>query len=786
MKTKKNLLAFAISALSIASVLGFSQASLAERYELEEIIVTAQKREQNLQDVPVSVSVVGGDFMDSVGIKSIQDLSYSVPSLRFEMNEQPSTALSLSIRGMQSSNLNAANESAVGIFVDGMFVSRGGIANGELLDIEQIEILKGPQGTLFGKNTQAGALTLRSTMPTNEFEGYAEINHGNFNQEAYKGVVNIPLIDDLLVARIAASSYEKDGYIDNIVLGTKVHNKDREAVKAQLLYTPTETFTARLIADYNTLDESCCVFTYGKATEPYDVNYKTYGAVTALSKDPESTSDDSGILLDLQWDLGFADLKSISGYRKHESQANTRGFNPWNPSQTPWESAESVKSRWEIGFDSSSISQEFNLSGFEDDIMSGLSWVAGLYYYQEDIDYSIGRIFEEGHAQGAFSGMPDHQALFPAESKTTADYDMSTKSMAAFGQVTLDVTEATALTAGLRYTTEDKSTEYTPEFFDFPMSGSVPAIVSGSYNNQHREQIGYNQSLTDNAYSGTLKLQHNFTEDLMAFVSYSRGFKTGSVQAVESTTPRYVVASDGCTYLGDAGVDTGLDSGGDDILRCSQPGSYVFEPEVTDQWELGIRSTWLDGRLTMNATYYDIEITDRQLSLYNATTNVVEAENGGSFYSDGVELDWVYLPASIDGLRLSGSVNYNHAIWGDDVEFPRYKGEREENAPLWTGNLSASYNTALTDSVELNAVVDSSFLGPQQARVEENGSDLSYNGDRFLVAANVGVTIQDDLELSLWCRNCTNEDKFDALAVIGILGKPAEPRTYGVRARYSF
>ena len=236
--------------------------------ELEEITVYAQKRAQSILEVPVSVASYDGDLLDQAQVRDLSDLQQVAPSLVFNSSTGATQSI-MTIRGIGTAGQNSGLEQSVGVFIDGVYRGRPGSALSDFVDIEAVEVLRGPQGTLFGRNTSAGVINVRSKKPSYEQGGHVSISAGDFDYQQIKASVTGPLIEDVLAYRLSATWQERDGYIEDDVTGDEYNNKDRSTVRGQLLWDISEETSLRIMADYTETDEVCCapvpVF-YGPAT----------------------------------------------------------------------------------------------------------------------------------------------------------------------------------------------------------------------------------------------------------------------------------------------------------------------------------------------------------------------------------------------------------------------------------------------------------------------------------------------------------------------------------------
>ncbi len=400
---------------------------------IEEIVVTAQKREQNLQEVPISVSAFSQNFLEETGVDDIYDLTFYTPGLVVESGSNPTYA-QISLRGVGTSGANLGLESSVGVYIDGVFRPRQSSAIQSLYDIERVEVLRGPQGTLFGRNTASGAVQYISVAPQNEFGGYLNADAGEFGFLNLEGAINIPLVDEVLAARISGSWFERDGYVDNLTTGSEINDRDRYSVRGQLLYTPNDTVSLRIIAEYSLQDEACCAATnvFDGPTDSAANFFESIGAIAATggsapplpgipaflpiditlgllasddpffgdptftsrfpngpnqvladrfddfevgqTYDPFARIEEQGISAELTWD--FSDnvtFTSITAYRDYEAQNDVDG------DFAPVDSLNPADNDTEI----TTFSQEFRLSGSLND---KTEFVVGAYYFKQDLD----------------------------------------------------------------------------------------------------------------------------------------------------------------------------------------------------------------------------------------------------------------------------------------------------------------------------------------------------------------------------------------------------------------
>jgi len=312
------------------------------------IIVTANRRAQDVQDIPIAVTAVTPVQLQQQGITDIKTLGAVSASFNIQSSQTESQGTSIRLRGVGTTGNNIGLESAVGVFIDGVYQSRPGVALGELIDVEQVEVLRGPQGTLFGRNTTAGALVVRNKMPNlSEFGGYAEATYGNFDLFNIQGALNAPLIRDQLGIRLTGTYRKRDGYLISAADGSESNNRDRYLVRGQLLWEPTADISIRLIGDYQKTDENCCatvtLSSAGGSTAAQNANLFPGGVqadpaarrlnefpypIDRVSNSQEFLNDVEqwGVSGELIWDFGAAELTVIGSYRDFLGESRQDDF----------------------------------------------------------------------------------------------------------------------------------------------------------------------------------------------------------------------------------------------------------------------------------------------------------------------------------------------------------------------------------------------------------------------------------------------------------------------------
>ncbi len=650
---RKSYLTVALSGLVAVSVIGTS----AHAAELEEIIVTARKTEESLFETPVSVSVLSDEFFEVSGFNEIEEVVRFIPGFDYSPTNT-TRANGTKIRGISTFSFSDGFESSVATVIDGVVMGREAQGFFDLYDIEALEVIKGPQGTLFGKNASAGVVNVRTKRPEFETSGGGDISFGTFNEIKVRGSVTGPLSDNLAY-RITASSNTHDGKVDNALPGNDdVNDKDQKAVRAKLLYRPSDTFEALLTIDAVTEDNACCIATYRTAGAPTDglsflldfalnnvngnvVQLQDGLAAAGITPGPgnrtvaifddriNQESDAAGISLELNWDTNWGEFTSITAYRDWEidefNEADQLSFSD-------------VNNRNGTVSDSEQWSQEIRLNG---SISDTTTFVAGLYYFDQHI-YADGTVFVE-------LALP-----FPPffNVATNAVRAVDTRSVALFGEFTFDLSDEFSLIVGGRYTDEELDAEYSrvarPLIPAFPFQSNFGPDFSGA------------QTVSDTNFSGRAILRYTPNDNNMIYLSYSEGYKGPGIDVAESANP----------------------------LAVAEPGGLpVLDPEIPELLELGFKTRLLDNRLALNLTLFDQTVNDLQTisTDANAVTRNLSIDE---VVSQGIEADFIW--SATDALTLTASATYLDVEVEKFTDNPALEGapyrDVPETAYSFTGN----------------------------------------------------------------------------------------------------
>lgn len=742
----------------------------AQSAELGELIITAQKRPENVQDVPISITAVSGEELESAGVTSFRDLAALVPSLRFE-NSNNSRNSTVSLRGIGNSGANPGIEYSVGIFLDGVYLPGPSILQGDLVDISTIEVLRGPQGTLYGRNTPVGAVNINTRAPQQDFEALVTGGVGNYELRALRGYIGGGLSEDL-AARVTFWGRSRDGYIDNIATGEDVGSYDGVGGRLRALWTPRDDLLVNVVAYYSNA-ESTTAFENLDPTAPYGVATPGFLAATsALGIDylnltsgdlvvqaddvtnDEATSYGASINAALDFAAGHT-LTSITAW-----DFNIGDGDPYAADGLP-QSVARLSEHGEI----ESFSQELRLAS---PVGGFMEYLAGLYLYRQTYDFRS-QIQIGPHANRVFP-FPSGPAMFvPGETQFTAAA-LEAESAALFGTLRFNVTEALRFSLGGRYVWEDKEGEINHTV----SPGASPALMAALGPNL----IGA-VARSEEKFTWLVNAQYDLTPDVMAFASVATGYKAGGFNA-----------------------------------RRQSPGTPTqFEPESSIDYQFGIKSELFDRRLRFNLSLFHMVLSDFQESIINPVTRSgFLTGNAGERRVQGVEIDFAALAA--ESLTFSGGVTYLDAEFTDYSNGPCYTGRPSDgsvpgtcnyngmtpsNSPTWKVNLSADYERPLTSQMKLEARLNLQYTSATM--LDAFLDPRAEQGAMTLVNANIGISFGENWRAMLWGRNLTDEIYYQRIvpmplapfvsaggtsAAQGFNGIYAEPRTFGVELSYRY
>jgi outer membrane receptor protein involved in Fe transport len=784
-----------------------------ESRTIENIIVTAQKRVQSLQDVPIAVTAVSEQLLRDTGVKDIKDLTILTPGLLVTStsNESVTTAR---IRGIGTVGDNPGLESSVGVVIDGVYRPRNGVGFGDLGELERIEVLKGPQGTLFGKNTSAGVINVVTKKPQFDFESDVALTAGNYGALEGEASITGP-ISESVAGRLFVASRERDGFLD-IDRGsgprTEPEDNDRKyyTVRGQLLLQPTDALDIRFIGDYSKREENCCAAPQVELTPVAGVltvlNLLQPGSVTnpADPFDREAHSNrstaqdvtDRGASLEVNWDLNAlqgATLTSVTAWRDWKTI---------NGQDADFTTVDILYRDPDGDFANEfrQLSEEVRLAGETD----RLSWLVGAFYAGEKLDSRnqliLGNQFFSYYnllLSGALSSFPAN--AWPGGSGTRDVYEQDSTSWALFTNNSIRFTDALELTLGVRYTNESKDldTRYfnehngvgcsilrgVPAFVNNAAAATIFGIGCATFDDPIYNNVSTSQSLDENEWSGTAKLAYRFSDDVMAYASYARGYKASGFNLDRERN-------------GDSRFGPGSGNPG----AASIDVNTSFDKELVDSYEVGLKTQWANNSLLLNVAAFYQDYTDFQLNTFTGIQFVVTSLP--KVNSQGVDLDLVwYTP--LEQLSIQGGVTYADTQiedFGPAAAF--FRPEREDDrlsfAPEWSGSLAATFEQPIGTNLMLRANVGMKYMSEYNT-----GSNLDprKKQDAYsLVNARLGFgSSSERWMIEAWAQNLTDEEYYQVAFDGTLQGSSAgavptstidaflgAPRTYGVTARFKF
>ena len=825
-----------------AVVAGVVSTGLAQA-AIDEIVVTANKREQSLQDVPVSVSVTSGETIQRAAIVDIIDLQTSVPSLRVNQL-QSSAQTNFTIRGYGNGANNPGIEPAVAVYIDGVPRSRSASALADLPSVERIEVLSGPQSTLFGKNASAGVISVSTLMPNDSFGGMIEATGGNYGAGIVKGTVTGPL-SDTLSYRLSASDNSSDGYGTNITTGTGVNERNRSAVRGQLLFEPSDDLAIRVIADYNEIDEICCAasgLVYGGATQVAAGIALQQGNATApidpwarnsnMNITPSNKLEGKGISIQIDKDLDYATLTSITSSRRQSLDSDFDA--DFSPADLLGENR--------VDYDIKTFTQELRLTSTTD---GDLQWMVGLFHTDEEVDSE--RTLKYGTDIFPFADFLIGTAL-PGGLTTVG----TLLTLSGAIQAEIAATGNTALAALLAPTAnpaDQLAYLVGGNAMGVNLAAGIPALVSSWYvpgsglldesflmegvATSVFTQLDYN--LGDKT---TVTLGLNYTEDKKTVVSAvviddpfaALPLAGGPLDALTGLQlvppfPAYggdadesgVFKSDDLTHtlriaydMNDfvtvyASHSTGFKASSVNLsVDGRTPGNRAADPEEATNVEAGIKTSFDNGYL--NIAYFEQTIEGFQSNVFGGTG--FNLTNAGEETHKGFELDSMF--ALSENLAVGVSAMYIDAIYDSflngtcdttGLAEPEYacpagqrtldlSGRSPAGIHQLSYNINATYNFAVSAGVD--GFVRVEYLHEKDVRLADLIPFSIANRGSDNLNASLGFSSDNGgWDAMLWGRNLTDHKSlisaFPTPAQPGSFsGYPNAPRTYGLTLRKNF
>lgn len=814
---------------------------------LEEIVVTATRRAQNIQDIPIAVTAVTQTQLERQGVDDIGELGNVSASFNLQSSQSESQGTSIRLRGVGTTGNNIGLESAVGVFIDGVYQSRPGIALGELVDLEAVEVLRGPQGTLFGRNTTAGALVIKSAKPEfGEYGGFLNSTVGNFSAFNVQGGINIPASDSLAL-RITGAHRQRDGFIETTRAdGGDSHDRDRFMLRGQALWEPNSNVSVRLIADYQETDERCCAAVTLSASPALDEAtrqrlFPALGFEDSLearrfnSSVFENDIEQKGFSAEVNWDLGGPTLTYIGSYR--DFLGNTRQ-DEFNNSLQYSVSGATFPPGTPPTFDAiETTTHELRLQG---DAFDGrLDWMVGAYYADEQIEelasLGLGADFSTSVSAANFgnpgvlslisaggnffsNGGNNPATFVPISSEgafATNRYTQDAESASVFTHLIFSATDNLDLTLGLRYVDDTKRGVYDQLAANnnaclagLSLAGALGADPAGVSAALAPFGPAVQGLLTSPAAvnAGVFINCFPFAAPALgiSFLPAEYDQEFNDEELIYTLQAGYKTDSDMLIY---AGFTHGYKAGGFNLDSTAAAGGAEpsFASEIIDSFELGIKSTLFDGRMRANAALFYAEMEDFQVLEFTGTQ--FQTFNVDDVSSKGVEVELVN--AFTDALTGDFAVTYTDATYGSNCDrggtvLPALGlcDSQLTNAPEWVmvagltyeGQLGGTDWTMLTN---VGARYESDRRTSTRPRTTAGGQitgDVPFDVQDSSTKVNVRVGFthpNDRFTLELWAVNITDEITRGITFNTPLQGASrsaflADPRTYGATARFKF
>jgi iron complex outermembrane recepter protein len=716
---------------------------------IEEVMVTARRRSENMQEIPVSVTAFTSSDIAEIGISDISHISELTPNLLILPNSGGNDGALICMRGLCRTDFTITEDPMVGVYVDGIYVGKSIGSLFDVAELERVEVLRGPQGTLYGKNTLGGAVILHTRKPTGELGGKATVTVGNYNRLDTKGYIEFP-VNDQLAANVSFLTKNRDPFVKNS-LGDDRWDEDNQALHGAMYWTPSEKLSVNYAYDRQkkreqpmasqlTSASGWLAAMYGQDVRPHrEDNVSTFGA-------SHSNIDLSAHGLTIEYELDnigtFEDLavKSISGYRKVENDL----LNNATGASSPFIYNNDI-------FDYDALTQEVQLTGTA---FTGLfDFVVGVFYFNEQGDYS------------------NEQEIDAFASHVVLNTEIDNTSKAVFSEITAHLTDKLDLSVGIRYTEEDREQNHT--LIDLN-SGFV---VMDTYNQTYLgapEQIP--TTITESNVSPRLSANYQWNDNLMTFATYARGFKSGGFNARANTPLQW--------------------------------GPY--DDMQVDSYELGVKSNWLKNRVQFNMTAFHQNLSDMQAQVNAVDPGNTQGgfsiviQNAAEATIAGAEAELIL--RVVDGLDISAGYGYIDAQYDTFNSFDINTGSVSDIAddrafefsPKNSYNLSLNYTVpSFTSAGTLRARLDWSGTSKIYVTPKISGND-DINQDSYDLL-NTRITFDDValgdgiLAVSIWGKNITDEEYkiggFEVDAGGGArvgTNQWGEPRTFGIDVTYRF
>lgn len=713
---------------------------------IEDIEVTARHRTEKAQDVPTALTVVTGTQLEDTGTFTLPQLQHQVPNMvNYDSNPRNS---SIAIRGIGVTSAQDGLDTSVGVYVDNVYLGRPGMALDDLIDISRIEVLRGPQGTLFGRNASAGALNITTNEPSFTPGATAEFSLGNYFYNQERGTVTGPVATGKVAASLTGYNTLRDGILPNDKVGGADNSIGRQGLRGQILLTPSDDVTIRLISEYG-LERDSANVSVVSAVLPSSLSRAPAALATAgwtpvvnlnatsINSPQNMSTTQGGSSAEVDWNPGPVNFTSITAYRFWD-------FNPLQDSDsTPLDILQVNVARtkdWQT-------SQEFRLAS---PTGTALDWQTGVFLYHQTLvdNYILNQYGNSATAYyTALNGTP---TVIAPGSRYLDLVHVTSDSAALFGQATYHLTNQWSLTGGLRDTADQRD-------------GTAHSSVTGTIPTSLTPAINVNKTIASNNVSGSGGINYQINPNVLAYFTYGNGYKAGGLN-LDSAVPA-----------------VGLE----------------IKPEINNTWELGYKSTLLDRHLILNLDTYLTLLSNYQANIAPLNGAKSYLTNIGNIRARGFEFDTTYLP--IENVKLGFNGDYNEATYTSyrNAQCPAeaapatvcdLTGKRAFEAPRWIANFIGEYDHDFGDNIEGYFIGQYSWTTGFYGAADD--SKYEWQKNYGVLNLRVGARVDDDkYDLALWVNNVLDKKYFTQLAVgsFGFAsGQLGDPLTFGVTARANF
>lgn len=778
-KVKKSLNPIALSLALACSGSGLAYAAEQEskssedeeKLAIEVVTITARHKVESLQSTPIAVSAFGEDQIKEDRIVGLEDISGKVPG--FQMNAYNASEPELFMRGIGSDVESAGAAAAIGMYIDGVYISRGTSAAMDLYDLQSVEVLRGPQGTLYGKNVVGGAINFITKRPVDgEMEGSVEATLGDYGLMEAKGFVTGSLTDDV-AGKISISTMSRDGFGKNTHTGNDTNDAERTSVRGQLLFTPSNSLEILVTAAATDSDGTPRAkhIAYSDGRNAAFISDEPREAASSI--DGYETAEATTFAVQVDYDIGSTRLTSITAYRDSEydflenaaSGLVDRTHQLLN-CNTDWSSDEfipcdgnTVSSDDELallqpddewlsqkGEKSTQISQEFRLAG---DSGKGFSWLAGAFFMEEDIERGEG-VDYWFHLSPNWGGGTASGTLTNTTTNVTTSY-------AVFGNATYDITDKLSITAGLRWSEDEK------DFGGTSYGQRFDTWYGEHYDLEGNQVDGYEFTVSDSWSETTpsLNIDYQATKHMFFYLSVAKGYKAGGFNGEGMSDAREAV--------------------------------IPFLPETAWNYEAGFKVQAMENRLRVNGAVFQTDYENIQSAIWvetgESTPDTLEVINGTG-EAKGIELEVKALVS--ENLTLTGAYGYLSAEFTDDliVDGDNLKGNRMRRTPEHSLNLNAIYQWEAGDFADASIRVGYQY---QDEYYFDNSNDplTKVDSETNMDISFMLRSFDDTWNLQVWAKNITDELNVASTTVYAAYDRTVfnaykPPRTFGVTVGYNF